>query len=446
MQTTLVDYGQCITSPETSAVSDDQRIRTLEARVEALDDSNIKLLAKTSDLESRSRRNNIRIFEDYAPEVAEERAKYRTVMAELYNLSLRPTLLFPVRLQNRPDTLSAIHGNMTGSLDGETTRGQMGSLYEHGDKAGCLLVHQLEARQASNQIIQIRDESGHVLGIVGPRAVLPSLCSSLIPLLRPVPCAPSHPTMACTLSAPLPCTSVAEKQNPPPITPKPAIAQLSTLGPLPKGVDKRGTPILYQGGRMICNNYNDLGCSVFSCRFMDTCSFCSGAHARSTCPRNPSKQHLCKYLDTPIDIDALVNTLQDHPNHQIIDFLIQGFTHGFHLDLQVMPDSTHICHNLQLALSDPATVDKLLQKEVDATFMIGPFSSMSLYGSTIPSINSPIPSPDFSMQYATIDHTISLISLAGQGDWLFKVDITSTFKVLPIHTDYWYLFGVFWKG
>lgn len=62
MQTTLVDYGQCITSLETSAVSDDQRIRTLEARVEALADSNIKRLAKTLDLESRSRRNNIRVI------------------------------------------------------------------------------------------------------------------------------------------------------------------------------------------------------------------------------------------------------------------------------------------------------------------------------------------------------------------------------------------------
>lgn len=41
----------------------------------------------------------VQIFEDYAPEAVEERAKYQTVMTELYNLSLRPTLLFPARLQ-----------------------------------------------------------------------------------------------------------------------------------------------------------------------------------------------------------------------------------------------------------------------------------------------------------------------------------------------------------
>lgn len=35
-----------------------------------------------------------------------------------------------------------------------------GSMYEHGDKASRLLAHQLKARMASNQITQIRDETG----------------------------------------------------------------------------------------------------------------------------------------------------------------------------------------------------------------------------------------------------------------------------------------------
>ncbi|XP_075958907.1 uncharacterized protein LOC142960863 [Anarhichas minor] len=50
------------------------------------------------------------------------------------------------------------------------------------------------------------------------------------------------------------------------------------------------------------------------------------------------------------------------------------------------------------------------------------------------------------MQYTTIDHAASLIRLAGPGGWLSKADITSAFKVLPIHPDYWPLFGVLWKG
>ncbi|XP_078032220.1 uncharacterized protein LOC144467455 [Epinephelus lanceolatus] len=70
----------------------------------------------------------------------------------------------------------------------------------------------------------------------------------------------------------------------------------------------------------------------------------------------------------------------------------------------------------------------------------------SPHSSHISSINSVIPSPDFSMQYTTIDHAITLIRLAGRGAWLSKADITSAFKVLPMHPDFWCFFGVCWKG
>ena len=187
IQTKITDHGQRMDSLESHTEVQDQRIQALEERCVALVNSNTKLTAKTIDLESRSRRNNIRIiglpesiegprptsffadllaevlgdqilqsppeldrahraltakpppgsrprpviirlhryqtkeviirearkrrgklqyrgspiqiFEDYTPEVAEERARYRTVMAELYNLALRPSLLFTARLQ-----------------------------------------------------------------------------------------------------------------------------------------------------------------------------------------------------------------------------------------------------------------------------------------------------------------------------------------------------------
>lgn len=50
------------------------------------------------------------------------------------------------------------------------------------------------------------------------------------------------------------------------------------------------------------------------------------------------------------------------------------------------------------------------------------------------------------MQYTTIGHATSLIRLAGRGAWLSKADITSAFKIMPIHPDYWHLFGVSWNG
>uniref|UniRef100_UPI003AAC1141 uncharacterized protein n=1 Tax=Centroberyx gerrardi TaxID=166262 RepID=UPI003AAC1141 len=247
--------------------------------------------------------------------------------------------------------------------------------------------------------------------------------------------APSHPATACTVSAPPPRSCPSSSRNapvfnrlsqaapPPPIIPRPADIRPSVNVPVPKGVDKRGRPILYQGGRMVCNNFNHLGCTLSNCRLLHVCSFCGGAHARS---------------------------------------------------IEVLPDTSHVSHNLQSALAEPHTVDTLLAKEVKEGFMIGPFDNppfpvfrispigvatrkysgkkrliidlSSPHGSHIPSINSVIPSPDFSMQYATIDHAITLIRLAGRGAWLSKADITSAFKVLPIHPDFWRFFGVCWKG
>lgn len=186
IQTTVTDHASKIASLETNANSQDERTKALEATCAMLTESNAKLYAKVVDLESRSRRNNIRIiglpesiegprpsvffsellaevfgdgvlesppecdrahrslsdrprpgqrprpviirlhkfqqkekiirearakrgklqyrgtpiaiYEDYAPEVLEQRSKYREVMSELYNLGLKPALLFPARL------------------------------------------------------------------------------------------------------------------------------------------------------------------------------------------------------------------------------------------------------------------------------------------------------------------------------------------------------------
>ena len=70
----------------------------------------------------------------------------------------------------------------------------------------------------------------------------------------------------------------------------------------------------------------------------------------------------------------------------------------------------------------------------------------SPHNSDIPSINSLIPSHDFSMKYSTVSHAIKLIHLAGRGAMLSKADITNAFKVLPLHPDFWPFFGVSWKG
>lgn len=62
MQTMITEHGQPMASLESHAELQDQRIQALEERFVALASSNTKLIAKTADLESHSRRNNIRII------------------------------------------------------------------------------------------------------------------------------------------------------------------------------------------------------------------------------------------------------------------------------------------------------------------------------------------------------------------------------------------------
>ncbi len=57
----------------------------------------IREARRRSKLEYRGQQ--IRIVEDYCPEVLSKRAEYRAVMTDLYNRGLRPSLLYPARLR-----------------------------------------------------------------------------------------------------------------------------------------------------------------------------------------------------------------------------------------------------------------------------------------------------------------------------------------------------------
>lgn len=186
IQTTLLDHQQRLSSLEGSATTTSQDVQAMEMKLITVAEENAMLKAKLTDLESRSRRNNIRIvglpegiegpqptaffsqlllevfgehtltsapelerahrtlaakpspgekpravvicfhrfqtrelvvrearklrgklkykdspihiFEDYCPEILEQRSVYRDVMKELYNLGLKPALHYPAKL------------------------------------------------------------------------------------------------------------------------------------------------------------------------------------------------------------------------------------------------------------------------------------------------------------------------------------------------------------
>ncbi|XP_049340789.1 uncharacterized protein LOC125804934 [Astyanax mexicanus] len=183
-------------------------------------------------------------------------------------------------------------------------------------------------------------------------------------------------------------------------------------------------------------------------------------------------QMLLRFLSTPVNVPALAADLSAHPDTSFVCSLLDGFLFGFYPGLVASPSSSLTCPNLLSALAEPDVVSSLLQQELSSGFIIGPFSTPPFsvfrinplgiatrkysgkkriiidlsapHGSSDPSINSLIPSSEFSLRYATVDCAIEAIKLAGRGAWLSKADIISAFKILPLHPDSWHLFGVRW--
>ncbi len=224
----------------------------------------------------------------------------------------------------------------------------------------------------------------------------------------------------------------------------------------------------------VCASFNTGRCSRQKCRFMHVCNYCGGAHARIICPvSKAANKNSKRYLSTPVNIFHLSSELVHHPDPQFTKYLLSGLSHGFHPGVINLPSESLICPNLQSALTEPETVDILIKKEIEANFIIGPFpvppfntfrvspigvatrkfsgkkrliiDLSSPHNSPFPSINSLIPLEEFSLHYHDIDQAITLIKDAGRGAWLAKVDITSAFKVMPIHPSFWHLFGIRWK-
>ncbi len=198
------------------------------------------------------------------------------------------------------------------------------------------------------------------------------------------------------------------------------------------------------------------------------------AHARVVCPMFKAANKKYKnYLSTPVNISRLATELAHHPDREFHEYLLLGLIQGFNPGVECALSQNHICNNLQSALAESDTVNDLIAKEVKSGFMIGPFDEppfkifrispigiatrkfagkkrliidlSSPHNSTIPSINSLIPLDEFYLRYHDIEQAVELIKIAGRGAWLAKLDITSAFKLMPIHPDSWHFIGILWE-
>jgi hypothetical protein len=146
-------------------------------------------------------------------------------------------------------------------------------------------------------------------------------------------------------------------------------------------------------------------------------------------------------------------------------FPSSGFTKGFSIQFNGSPfNSFHPNHNS--AARQPHLLRNLINKEVEAGRVAGPFSSppfspfvvspLGLVPKKEPnkfrvihdlsyphgqSVNFFISADDAAVSYETFDRVVELVQAAGPGALLAKVDIENAFRIIPIHPADPYLLG-----
>ncbi len=126
---------------------------------------------------------------------------------------------------------------------------------------------------------------------------------------------------------------------------------------------------------------------------------------------------------------------------------------------------------MRSAHDNPSVVDNYIEKELVRGSLAGPFpedfvkglhfNRFGLIPKPIPgqwrmivdlsfpknySVNDFIADSEASVQYSSVDDAIDIIMQIGRGALLAKFDIKSAYRILPIHSEDRFLFGMRWKG
>ena len=180
-------------------------------------------------------------------------------------------------------------------------------------------------------------------------------------------------------------------------------------------------------------------------------------------------QPLPVHISTPVNIPYFASVLQNHPQPELVQYLVHGLTFGFDIGTRVIPTLSRP-RNHKSARVNAEGVTKAIAKELERGHMAGPFPSppwpdlhcsplgarekedgtfrliMDLSFPHGDSINECISKDDFSVEYSGFDAATDLVRTMGPNCLMFKIDIMHAFRVLPIKPSQWKLMGSEWMG
>ena len=173
---------------------------------------------------------------------------------------------------------------------------------------------------------------------------------------------------------------------------------------------------------------------------------------------------LRKLGKSPIKVDILLKLLENYPNQSDRKILAEGFLFGFRVGYEG-PRLPTVCRNLVSAFQNNTELEQKFLKELELNRIAGPFSyrpftnlRLSPIG-LVPkkssgwrlihnlshplgkSVNSHIDPENCSVQYTSFDKVLCTISEVGPNSLMGRMDVSSAFRLLPIHPDDFVLFG-----
>ena len=158
-------------------------------------------------------------------------------------------------------------------------------------------------------------------------------------------------------------------------------------------------------------------------------------------------------ITTPLNIAALARELENHPDKEFAQYLLQGISQGFRIGLNYPKECQSAKSNMKSAKENPVVIDEYLVKECSLGCILCPLNPSILSGvhishfGVIPkkhaenewrmildlsssegcSVNDGIDPALCSLTYPSVRDAITEIACLGKSALLAKVDVKSAF-------------------
>ena len=172
-------------------------------------------------------------------------------------------------------------------------------------------------------------------------------------------------------------------------------------------------------------------------------------------------------------MDKLRQEVLTHPDQSFVAYVLDGLQNGFRVGFN--PASVSLksaTQNMPSASLQPSVIDEYLSTELAKGRIAGPLSSPPLphfhinrFG-VIPKKHQPgkwcpildLSSPDgysvndsirkdpVTVQHMKVDNIIDVIMSISRGTFLAKFDVESAYRIIPIHPNDHYLYGMLWQS